>query len=296
MSTYPPVHAVSRALRLLRRLNQQDIAGLAELHQAMRIPKPSLVRLLDTLIALGYVGNDELRKGYRLLPAVQNLSAGFHGGPMLVEAGAERCAELTRQLKWPLSMAVLDGLDMMVCFSTLRDSPMQPFGKTLARRRSLLVTALGRAYLAFCSDTERAILVAMLKEAEPSAVARKRIEPLVRGIVEDGASHGFVARDPAMPVDGTSTLAAPIHAEGRIRGTVGLTYFVSAIDRDDVARVAAAPLIEAAQAIGEDVEKLIDQRRSLEARHFAMRGPLDATLRAIRRKPRGKAKCGEGVS
>lgn len=292
MSTYPPVHAVTRALRLLRRLNHQDITGLNDLHQAMRIPKPSLVRLLDTLIALGYVRNDEARKGYGLLPAVQNLSAGFHGGPVLIEAGTERCAELTRELKWPVSMAVLDGIDMMVWFSTLRDSPVQPFGKILAKRRSLLVTGLGRAYLAFCSDTERAILITMLKSTKSSPPARKKIEPAVREIVEEGLRRGFVERDPAMPVDGTSTLAAPIYAENRLLGTVGLTYFVSAIDRKDVARLAAAPLIEAAQAIGKGAERLIAQRRSLEARHFAMRGPVDASLRAIKPPRRRRTRSG----
>lgn len=290
MPTYPPVHAVTRALRLLRRLNLQDVTGLNELHQAMRIPKPSLVRLLDTLIALELVRNDEARKGYRLLPQVQDLSAGFHGGPVLVEAGAEHCIELTRALKWPVSIAVLDGLDMMICFSTLRDSPVQPFGKILAKRRDLLVTGLGRAYLAFCSNAERAVLIAMLREAETSTAARRKIEPIVRDLVAEGARNGFVARDPLMPVDGTSTLAAPIFAEDRILGTIGLTYFLSAIDRDEVARRAAAPLMEAAQAIGKSAERLVRQRRSLEARHFAMRGPADASRLAAKRGRRTRQK------
>jgi IclR family mhp operon transcriptional activator len=290
MPTYPPVHAVTRALRLLRRLNQQDVTGLNELHQATRIPKPSLVRLLDTLIAIGLARNDETRKGYRLLPQVQDLSAGFHGGPVLVEAGAERCTALTRELKWPVSIAVLDGLDMMICFSTLRDSPVQPFGKILAKRRELLVTGLGRAYLAFCSDAERAVLIAMLREAETSATARKKIEPTVRGIVAEGARNGFVSRDPSMPVDGTSTLAAPIFAEDRILGTIGLTYFLSAIDQGEVARRAAAPLMEAARVIGKSAERLISQRRSLEARHFTMRGPADASRPAAKHSRRARQK------
>lgn len=270
MPTYPPLHAVTRALRLLRRLNQHEVSSLSELHQAMRIPKPSLVRLLDTLISRGYVKSDAARKGYILQPDVQELGAGYHGGPLLVEAGAALCAELTARLKWPVSIAVLDGTEMTVCFTTLRDSPVQPFGKILAKRRSLLLTGLGRAYLAFCSPEERKILTAMLREEAPPS-ARKAIEIAVAETVSLGAAQGYIERDPAAPADSTSTLAMPIVADDRVLGTLGITYFLSAIERDDVESLVAAPLREVAQTIGKNAAKLIAQRRSLDAHQFTRR-------------------------
>jgi IclR family mhp operon transcriptional activator len=228
------------------------------------------VRLLDTLIAAGYVRNDLARKGYCLQPAVQELSAGYHGGPLLIEAGAALCGELTARVKWPVSIAVLDGTEMTVCFSTLRDSPVQPFGKILAKRRSLLMTGLGRAYLAFCPADERAILTAMLRDEAPAATRRK-IDAAVEDAVSLGAAQDFIERDPAAPADSTSTLAMPIRAEGRVLGTVGLTYFLSAIERDDVARVIAAPLREVVTAIGKNATKLMAQRLSTEAHRFPPR-------------------------
>lgn len=130
----------------------------------------------------------------------------------------------------------------------------------------------------------------MLKDAETSTAARKKVEPTVRGIVAEGTRNGFVARDPSMPVDGTSTLAAPIFAEDRILGTIGLTYFLSAMDRDEVLHRAAAPLMEAARAIGKSAERLIGQRRSLEARHFAVRGPADILRPRAKRGRRASQK------
>lgn len=282
MPTYPPLHAVTRALRLLRRLNHQEVTSLSELHQAMRIPKPSLVRLLDTLIALGHVKSDVARKGYVLQADIQKLSAGYHGGPLLVEAGAALCADLTARVKWPVSIAVLDGTEMTVCFTTLRDSPVQPFGKILAKRRSLLLTGLGRAYLAFCPAEERKILTAMLREEAPAS-ARKTIETAVAEAVSLGAAQDYIERDPAAPADSTSTLAMPILADDRVLGTVGLTYFLSAVERDDVERLIATPLREVVQAMGKNAARLIAQRRSLNAHQFAPRRSLGPT-------PRGKAK------
>ena len=82
---------------------------------------------------------------------------------------------------------------------------------------------------------------------------------------------GMAARDPAAPADSTSTLAMPIIADDRVLGTVGLTYFLSAIERDDVERLVAAPLREVARAIGKNAARLIAQRRSFEAHQFMPR-------------------------
>jgi len=267
MPTYPPVESVTRALRLLTRLNHQTITTITELHQITRIPKPSLVRLLDTMIAMGYVRNDVAQKGYRLESGVRQLSEGFHGGPLLVEAGSGCIAELTKQLKWTVSIAVLDGAEMLICFSTLRDSPCSPFGTMLARRRSLLVQGIGRAYLAFCPEGEREILVKMLKDGA-NPVRCLEIDATVQEIVSKGARQGFVERDPLSPPNQTSTVGMPIFADGHIIGTIGMTYFSSAIHRNDFHAQIITPLRDTARAIGLNAERLLKQRRSARNPHL----------------------------
>jgi IclR family mhp operon transcriptional activator len=267
MPTYPPVESVTRALQLLCRLNHQDITSVTELHRITRLPKPSLVRLLDTLISMGYVQNDTASKGYRLAPAVQALSAGFHHGPLLAEAGGACIAELTRRLKWTVSIAVLDGAGMFIACTTLRDSPCSPFGTMLARRRDLLVQGIGRAYLAFCPEAERSILVTMLKDGA-DAERCQAIDATVAEIVAKGARQGYIERDPTSPPNQTSTVGVPILADGRILGTIGMTYFSSAVARNDVAQLIAAPLRETALAVGKNAERLLKQQRSARNPHL----------------------------
>lgn len=267
MPTYPPVESVTRALQLLCRLNHQKLTSITELHRITRIPKPSLVRLLDTLIFMGYVHNDTANRGYRLMPGVQALSAGYHGGPLLAEAGGGCIAELTRRLKWTVSIAVLDGAEMFICCTTLRDSPCSPFGTLLARRRDLLVQGIGRAYLAFCPEAERKILVSMLKHGA-DATRRRAIDATVAEFVAKGARQGYVERDPCSPPNQTSTVGVPILADGRVLGTIGMTYFSSAVPRNDVAQLIAAPLRETAQAVARNAERLLKQQRSARNPHL----------------------------
>jgi len=76
-----PVESVRRAMHLLHELNRQRVSSVRHLHGATGLPKPTIVRLLDTLIALGYVVNDRRQGGYQVTSLVRSLSAGFHGDP-----------------------------------------------------------------------------------------------------------------------------------------------------------------------------------------------------------------------
>lgn len=265
MPTYPPVQSVTRAFRLLGRLNRREVTTLADLHQMTGIPKPSLVRLLNTLIVLGYIRNDPVRKAYRVTASAQELSEGFHGGALLIEAGRAQCVALTRKLKWSASLAVLDGAEMFICFRTIHDSPVSPFSTMLTRRRSLLTTGLGRAYLGFCPADERQLLAAMLKAAHEEDLQGRETDAMIAEIVSL-ASHGYAERDALSAPDSTSTVAMPIRIDGRVLGTVGLTYFTSAVARRDLQRLLVSPLRDAVASIETASARLMKQKSGGERR------------------------------
>jgi IclR family mhp operon transcriptional activator len=108
---------------------------------------------------------------------------------------------------------------------------------------SLLGRALGRAYLAFCPVGERSILLDMLArsgEAEDGLASdRKRALSLLAAI----RKQGFAERDPLVEPRSSNTIAVPILADGRVLATVGMTYFTSAIGRDEIVQ-RYAPLVK----------------------------------------------------
>ena len=55
MASFPPVQSVVRAIELLQALNRQPVSTIDVLHRQTGFPKPSIVRLLQTLESKGLV-------------------------------------------------------------------------------------------------------------------------------------------------------------------------------------------------------------------------------------------------
>jgi IclR family transcriptional regulator, mhp operon transcriptional activator len=247
------VEAAARTLLLLEELNRHPVASIDLLHRVTRLPKSTIVRLLKSLCAMGYAMNDTRQGGYSVTSRVKSLSNGFQGDPLVVEAARSWAISFTRQYRWPVAIAVLDGTSVVVRFSTIPDSPVSPFHGTINTRLSLLCRALGRAYIAFCPAEERSILLDGLAHRpgpeDALAADRKRTLALLASI----RKQGFAERDPTVEPRSSDTIAVPIIGDGKVQATVGMTYFVSAVSRNEV-RLRFAPLIKTLAAnIGSSV-------------------------------------------
>jgi IclR family mhp operon transcriptional activator len=228
------VEAAARTLVLLEELNRHRVASILMLHRATGLPKSTIVRLMKSLCAMGYAVNDRRQGGYAVASRVMSLSNGFHGDPLVVEAARPWALAFTAQYHWPLAIGVLDVTSVMVRFSTIPDSPVSPFHGTINMHLSLLRRALGRAYLAFCPAEERSMLLDLLarsKEPEDGLIVdRKRTLSLLASI----RKQGFAERDPTVEPRSSGTIAVPILGNGKVLATVGMSYFISAIDRQDL--------------------------------------------------------------
>jgi len=79
------VHSVARAFNVVEILNSRRVTSLEALHKSTGVPKPTLVRLLETLIAAGYVHRVSRREGYAVTESVLRLSAGVRDRDVLVD-------------------------------------------------------------------------------------------------------------------------------------------------------------------------------------------------------------------
>ena len=110
------IRSVERAMQVLQELNLQPYSSIARLHAATRLPKPTLVRILQTMEKLGYVESDARLGGYQVTAQVLSLSSGFHKDPLVVEAGRAWAIALTRKYQWPAAIALLDKDAVVVRF------------------------------------------------------------------------------------------------------------------------------------------------------------------------------------
>lgn len=72
------IEPISRALRILEALNRRPLSTINDLYRDTGLPKPTLVRLLQALMADDYVIQVSRTAGYRLDSRVLTLTSGYH--------------------------------------------------------------------------------------------------------------------------------------------------------------------------------------------------------------------------
>ena len=228
MSSSPPVRSVVRALDLLQALNRQAVSTLDVLHAQTKIPKPTLVRLLQTFEGRGLVKHAPQHGAYFLTSGVRSLSSGYHSEPMIVEAAAPLMDEMTLRVKWPMAIAMLEDSAMVVRYSTIPLSPLAMKHSTINVRLSLVSRAIGRAYLAFCSpDQQEALLQGVMKSLTPEDEAVRDRDALQQ-VLTQVHDAGYALRDPQV-WPATNTLAVPLFDSHGVAASLGMTFFSSTL-------------------------------------------------------------------
>src|SRR3712207_5556729 len=153
----------------------------------------------------------------------------------LVEIASPVLGELSRRLQWPsvLSVPRLDYMETLETNSsrTYFDAlPPRPHGF----RVNMLGSASGRAYLAFCPEQELQAVLARLRLKKDPAFRLAHDEAAVRRMVETTRRRGYGVRAPdfggdhdrprSEVDDGRESIAMPVRVDGRVLGTINLTW------------------------------------------------------------------------
>lgn len=252
------IRSIERALAIITELNRQPASSISSLHAVTGLPKPTLVRILKTLENLGYVDNDPRLGGYQVTGLVASLSAGYHKDPMVVEAGRPWAVALTRKHQWPISIALFDKDSVAIRFSTIPDSAISPFHKTVNMRLPILTRGLGLAYFAFAPEEERATIVKTLQALDDPEAALSHNTDLLAAITEKIRAQGFATRPKEAHPQNSDTIAVPVYnGDGRVVASLGLTYFRSAFsDTDAATNKFVTVLKEASKEITIDIRRL----------------------------------------
>lgn len=256
MPSYQLLKTVVKTIDVLTTMNRSQISSISQLHQATKLPKPTLVRILETLVSLGFVNKDSNQAGYCLTSKVLSLSAGYHGGPKIIEVAAPICQKLTEACRWPAALATLDVDAMVVRYSTIPETPFAHVQSTLNNRLSLVGRAHGRAYLAFCPPGERKILLNMIKQHPMDEDVDTQSSGVVDQVIEVTRNQGFSLRDSKMD-EKTGTVAVPIKSGQRVIATMGFTYFKSAVSHADIVEKLVPHLLGGAKLISEKMKETI---------------------------------------
>lgn len=239
--SYPPVESVCRAFDVLRAVNKLRIASITGIHEETGFPKPTIVRMLETLMAEGYVSRDNMCGGYLVTHRVHELNSGYEGISQVIEISRPLAIDLTRRIKWPIGIGVIDGHEIALKFWTGAISPWAHTNTVLGLRPDLVTSAMGRAYLGFCSEEERERQLRWLR-ADPNRGFGKANEQCFRALLGRIRKTGYAIRDPKTKPYCTTTMAMPIRDGEAVHALISISFFTTAVPKREIAEQIVAPL------------------------------------------------------
>jgi len=163
----------------------------------------------------------------------------------LVDAAIPHMRGFTEEHGWPLYLATISQGAIVIRHSTAPESPMSFEGAGLNARRPVLISALGRVWLAFCPEEERR---AILRDI---GVTRRQ-EAALEAVLERVRRDGIAFTQPPRPTR-IHGMAVPIRRGSRMLGSLSMRFPRSTMTEEVVARRFGRLLQSLARAIARDV-------------------------------------------
>jgi len=185
----PANRSLERGIEILRAFRPgSDLLGNGELAERAGLSKATVTRLTQTLVGVGMLQQEPLRKGYRLAPAVLSLAHAMRSGSTVLQVAAPLMRALAESKHINVGLAAPDR-DEMVYLESIRYSRRVAFRNVVSGQRvPMELTSLGQAYLATITPARRKALYGIFKARRerqwPSLLAE--IERSIRSVRESG--------------------------------------------------------------------------------------------------------------
>ena len=252
------LQSLKRGLKAVALINDLGSITIAELSRRLQLPRTTAERVLMTLLAEGYVERDPETKAFFLTARVHALSDGYAEESRLVAVARPLLFETTRRIGWPLLLAMPMGEYMSV---RVTSDPETTLGLNRRHIGSALPMALGSSglvFLAFLDDTQRELMLDVLRRSDLPEQAvvhdRTRLDYLLGKIQTDGFGFG-------LDNGRERSIALPVIMDGRVRGSLLMTYMSRVLSADVVVQRYVPTLKELALGIGIQASEQMPEKR-----------------------------------
>lgn len=253
---YPLVRGLARGLAVLEALNHspEGCATPAELAAITGLHRTTVRRLLETLVAEGYVLRSPSHQAdtYLLSIRVRQLSDGFTDDDLVAALAPPVLLDLVRHVVWPSDLATPDGPGMLIRETTHRFSPLSFHSAMAGVRLPLLTTAAGRVYLAFCAESERDAMLAMLRKGVGGEQQQRLAHDAsyIRNLVARVRERGYALNQGDMDdARKTGAIAVPVWEDQRLVAAINIVYLERAVSADDAVARYLPHLLDAARQL-----------------------------------------------
>lgn len=253
MSRNETIRSLSRGLAVLQAVQDGVGMSLHEISRATGLAKPTLLRILRTLEAEGYVRRGLTDQHYhanvRSVPTEQEVQRS-----VLAEVAAPVLDQLCQEVLWPSDLAVYEDGYMWVQETSRRRSPFMMNRAVTQFGIHMLQSGMGRAYLAYCQPEKRAEILRLLAQSnEPYdylARQREKVEKLLRDIRRKGYATRVTGYFVTQPNEARVTaIAVPVMAGQEVLGSVNLVWIAHAASEEQFVERHLQRLLDAARQI-----------------------------------------------
>jgi DNA-binding IclR family transcriptional regulator len=221
------VPGLERGLRILQLFDREQTRLTApEMAKALRIPRSTVFRLLQTLERLGFLEREE--KTYRLGPAVLRLGFEYLASLEITDLARPSVEALRDDTGFSAQLVIRDGRDVVVVLKAAASSAFAS-SVNVGTRLPAHATILGRVLMCDLSESDLREIFSEPRLAGFSSSTPKSVSELAALVREDRA-RGYAVSESFFE-QSVSAIAAPIRDHsGRVAAAVGLTLQQSSIE------------------------------------------------------------------
>jgi IclR family mhp operon transcriptional activator len=190
MPSFEPVRAILRGLDVLRILSEKGPLTASGVVKHVGLPQPTVIRILETLIAAGYVYRAPESSTFGVTARTKALSSGYDAASRLVQIAEPLIEDLRKRIGWPSNLATFERDAMTIAF-TNRSSHGFSIPGRLGARVPLMVTSVGQVYLAELNEQDLEVLLARLRKSKDSWDNRRDLHASIRKTLSQVRRNGY---------------------------------------------------------------------------------------------------------
>jgi len=249
--------SLAKGLKVLDLLARESSLGFLQIKRALGLPSATLARILQTLEQEGWVSRRLVDGQYRLTSRVSGADALNLARGRLAEIASESLERMHRSILWPSDISICDGSRMLFLESNRGAGPLVIDRRIMDKFPSMLWSAAGRTYLAFCHVAERRKILANLLGSGLPDDEKASDDAWVRGMLAQTRRQGYGQREPGYPspdqkfMGQLGAIAVPIRARGRTLACLSLVWVLSMASKEQIVQSYLRLLQDTADTIGE---------------------------------------------
>ena len=218
--------SLKRGLSVLMLLGAHRTLSISEAARRLDLPRTTAERIMVTLERERFIERAPGSKRYSLAMRVLALAAGFSAEDRLVQAATPLLFDTTREIGWPLAVAVDAGEKMSVRITTDPATALGLHKRHVGSEIAMAGSSSGVVHLAFLGDAEREEKIALLARSndpfQALAKDRKALESYLADARRDGFSIG-------PDLGSERALSVPIFEGVRVRAILVMMYIARGV-------------------------------------------------------------------